>query len=136
MAVVVQEIVVGEKSGVIFGKSPNDDSQAMVEAVHGLNAGLVDGVIEPDRWLLNRGTGEILSHTPAIREKWVVPGSEGTRVEILPFEKTKTPPLAKDEISRIFKFALTTENEFETPQDMEWTVREVNFTSSVSTHHD
>ena len=43
MAVIVQEIVVGEKSGVIFGKSPNDDSQAMVEAVHGLNAGLVDG---------------------------------------------------------------------------------------------
>jgi pyruvate,water dikinase len=127
MAVVVQEIVVGEKSGVIFGKSPNDDSQAMVEAVHGLNAGLVDGVIEPDRWLLNRGTGEILSHTPAIREKWVVPGPEGTRVEILPFEKTKTPPLAKDEISRIFKFALTTEKEFETPQDMEWTVRGSQF---------
>jgi pyruvate,water dikinase len=127
MAVVVQEIVVGEKSGVIFGKSPNDDSQAMIEAVHGLNAGLVDGVIEPDRWLLNRGTGEILSHTPAIREKWVVPGPEGTRVESLPFEKTKTPPLAKDEISRVFTFALTTEREFETPQDMEWTVKGSQF---------
>ena len=127
MAVVVQEIVIGEKSGVIFGKSPNDDSKAMLEAVYGLNAGLVDGIIEPDRWLIDRGTGEILSHTPALREKWVVPGPEGTRVEILPFEKTKIPPLAKDEISRVFRFALTTEKEFETPQDMEWTVKGTQF---------
>jgi pyruvate,water dikinase len=127
MAVVVQEIVVGEKSGVIFGKSPNDDSQAMVEAVHGLNAGLVDGVIEPDRWLLSRETGEILSHTPALREKWVVPGPEGTRVETLPFEKTEIPPLARHEISRLFKFAIVTEKEFETPQDMEWTVKGSQF---------
>jgi phosphohistidine swiveling domain-containing protein len=127
MAVVVQEIVVGEKSGVIFGKSPNDDSQAMVEAVHGLNAGLVDGVIEPDRWLLSRETGEILSHTPALREKWVVPGPEGTRVETLPFEKTEIPPLARHEISRLFKFAIVTEKEFDTPQDMEWTVKGSQF---------
>ena len=127
MAVVVQEIVVGEKSGVIFGKSPNDDSQAMVEAVHGLNAGLVDGVIEPDRWLLSRETGEILSHTPALREQWVVPGPEGTRVETLPFEKTEIPPLARHEISRLFKFAIVTEKEFDTPQDMEWTVKGSQF---------
>jgi len=127
MAVVVQEIVVGEKSGVIFGKSPNDDSQAMVEAVYGLNAGLVDGVIEPDRWLLSRETGEILSHTPALREQWVVPGPEGTRVETLPFEKTEIPPLARHEISRLFKFAIVTEKEFDTPQDMEWTVKGSQF---------
>jgi pyruvate,water dikinase len=127
MAVVVQEIVVGEKSGVIFGKSPNDDSQAMVEAVYGLNAGLVDGVIEPDRWLIQRRTGEILSHTPAIREKWVVPAPEGTRVENLPLEKTEIPPLAKEEISQLFTYALTTEKEFGTPQDMEWTVKARQF---------
>ena len=41
MAVVVQEIVEGDRSGVVFGKNPNDESQTAIEAVHGLNAGLV-----------------------------------------------------------------------------------------------
>ena len=67
MAVIVQEMVVGERSGVVFGKSPVEASQAVVEAVYGLNQGLVDGTVEPDRWILNRKTGGIISHTPAIR---------------------------------------------------------------------
>jgi phosphoenolpyruvate synthase/pyruvate phosphate dikinase len=49
MAVLVQEIVTGEKSGVAFGKNPNNESQTVIEAVYGLNAGLVDGTVEPDR---------------------------------------------------------------------------------------
>ena len=54
MAVVVQEIVAGERSGVAFSCHPEDDERALVEAVHGLNQGLVDGVVEPDRWTLDR----------------------------------------------------------------------------------
>ena len=36
MAVIVQEFVAGDSSGVVFGMSPSDSSQALVEAVHGL----------------------------------------------------------------------------------------------------
>ena len=91
MAVVVQEIVVGERSGVVFGKNPNDASQSVIEAVYGLNAGLVDGTVEPDRWILERQTGKILSFTPVPREKWVRPSNEGTRLEPLPPEFLKIP---------------------------------------------
>ena len=54
MAVVIQEIVVGNKSGVAFSKSPNNSSQGIIESVYGLNQGLVDGAVEPDRWILDR----------------------------------------------------------------------------------
>ena len=51
MAVVVQEIVPGNRSGVVFGINPNDRAQSVVEAVYGLNEGLVSGQVEPDRWI-------------------------------------------------------------------------------------
>jgi pyruvate,water dikinase len=70
------------RSGVVFGKSPVEESQAVVEAVYGLNQGLVDGTVEPDRWILNRKTGGIISHTPAIREKALSAAPEGVRVEM------------------------------------------------------
>jgi phosphoenolpyruvate synthase/pyruvate phosphate dikinase len=53
MAVVVQEIVAGERSGVAFSRHPEREDQALIEAVHGLNQGLVDGTVEPDRWVLD-----------------------------------------------------------------------------------
>jgi phosphoenolpyruvate synthase/pyruvate phosphate dikinase len=57
MAVLIQEIVNGERSGVAFSKNPNDGSQSVIESVYGLNAGLVDGTVEPDRWLLQQNEG-------------------------------------------------------------------------------
>ena len=44
MAVVIQELVSGDVLGVAFSRNPNDETQAVVEAVYGLNQGLVDGV--------------------------------------------------------------------------------------------
>ena len=63
MAVVVQEIIDGEQSGVAFGKNPLNESEAVIEAIYGLNQGLVDGSVEPDRWIVDRKTGRIISHT-------------------------------------------------------------------------
>jgi pyruvate,water dikinase len=54
MAVVVQELVSGQVSGVAFSRNPLEESQAVVESVWGLNEGLVDGTIEPDRWIIDR----------------------------------------------------------------------------------
>lgn len=123
MAVLIQEIVNGERSGVAFGKNPNDESQAVIEAVYGLNSGLVDGTVEPDRWILDRQTGRILSHRPAHREKWVKPSADGTHLEPLPDDLSERPPLTDDEIGRIFSHVLKAEEHFGMPQDVEWTFR-------------
>ena len=68
MAVVIQEIVRGDRSGVAFSINPVDDSQGVVESVYGLNQGLVDGVVEPDRWILDRSEQTIVSHVAAERK--------------------------------------------------------------------
>jgi len=124
MAVVVQDIVQGDRSGVIFGKNPNDESQTAIEAVHGLNAGLVDGTIAPDRWILDRKSGRILSRAPASREKWMRPSSEGIQLDPLPDHLSSIPPLTDQEVNEIFNLVRATETLFGAPQDVEWTYRD------------
>ena len=119
MAVLIQEIVNGERSGVAFGKNPNDGSQAVIEAVYGLNAGLVDGTVEPDRWLLVRATGKILTHIVPNREKWMISSGEGTHLEALPMDQASVPPLTIKKVERIFDLTIRVEKEFGTPQDVE-----------------
>ncbi len=123
MAVIIQEIIIGEKSGVAFGKSPNDATQTIIEAVYGLNQGLVDGSVEPDRWILDRVTGRIISHTPAQRKKIMIPTPRGVKLELLPLEKENMPPLNFEDIMKVYHLTLKAEELFAAPQDIEWTVR-------------
>ena len=123
MSVLVQEIVVGERSGVVFGKSPNDPSQAVIESVYGLNQGLVDGTVEPDRWLLERESGRIITHTAGRRDQRVVPSQDGVRFDLLNARQSQQNPLSEEEVGRVFALARHVENVFGAPQDVEWTFR-------------
>ena len=123
MAVVVQELVRSERSGVAFSRDPNDDTRAVIEAVHGLNQGLVDGTVEPDRWLLERRSGRIISHIPAVRENRVVADEGGVGAGPLPDELRNRPPLDETEILRVYSLLLNAEEFFGSSQDMEWTMK-------------
>jgi pyruvate,water dikinase len=121
MAVVVQEMVFGERSGVVFGVSPIDQNQSTVEAVYGLNQGLVDGTVEPDRWILDRENGRVLKHHSARREKILVPAPKGVRLETLPAKLRHRAPLTDKEVKEVYAFVMKAESLFGSPQDAEWT---------------
>ncbi|MBN2297233.1 MAG: hypothetical protein JXM72_01495 [Deltaproteobacteria bacterium] len=124
MAVLVQELVCGEKSGVIFGQNPNDETQAVIESVYGLNQGLVDGTVEPDRWILDRESGAIISHHAVEREQIVAIGPVGVHLELLASEKREIPPLNADEVSEVYKLAMKAQEILGSPQDVEWTYQD------------
>jgi len=123
MAVVVQAMAVGRRSGVVFGQSPVNDKQVVIEAVHGLNQGFVDGTIAPDRWILDRKTGRLLKQQPAHREKFMVPGRRGVALRKLPLSLQERPPINAQEVDEVYGLALKTEALFGIPQDVEWTYR-------------
>ena len=123
MAVVVQEIVAGERAGVAFSRHPEDMGRALVEAVHGLNQGLVDGLVEPDRWVLDRADGAVLEHHAAVRDQMVAPAGDGVKLVDLPRPLRVRPPLASPDIARVFGLACAAEDHFAAPQDVEWTLR-------------
>jgi len=121
MAVLVQEIIKGEKSGVVFSQNPDDETQAVIESVYGLNQGLVDGTVEPDRWFLARESGRVVSHIPALRDKIMAPAPEGTTLVQLPKKIQALPPLNSEETARVFALAMQSEIVWGYPQDVEWT---------------
>ncbi len=126
MAVVVQEIVEGERSGVAFSRDPNNENRAVIEAVHGLNQGLVDGTVEPDRWLVDRKSSRIISHVSAVRENRVIAYQRGIMSEPLPAELRQRPPLDEKEILNVYRLLVTSEEFFGSAQDMEWTIKGQN----------
>ena len=121
MAVVIQETVSGDRSGVVFTRNPNDENQAIVESVYGLNQGLVDGTVEPDRWILDRSRNSIVSHKSPERKHWIIPSHTGVRLADLPGEKSAHPPLSVQDVNFVFKTACKAEAFFKMPQDVEWT---------------
>jgi pyruvate,water dikinase len=124
MAVLVQEMVVGERSGVAFCVHPTDPELAAVEAVYGLNQGLVDGSIEPDRWQLDRHTGRVVEHVAASERRALAPHREGGGLELVTPERAETPPLDEDDLERVWSLASNAERLFGAPQDVEWTLAE------------
>ncbi len=121
MAVIIQELVSGERSGVAFSKSPDGADHAVVESVYGLNQGLVDGTIAPDRWTIHRTSGQILDHTPARRDAAIRPSASGTRQKPLSAEERSTPPLDDQRLDQVFRLAMALEKSEGRPQDVEWT---------------
>jgi len=119
----VQELVAGRSSGVCFSQSPTEPSQALVESVYGLNQGLVDGDVEPDRWVIDRENLKIMGHTPARREHRMQPVDGGAELRPLTAEMEALPPLTPEEVLAVFRLALKAETHFGTPQDVEWTLR-------------
>lgn len=122
MAVIVQRLVEGDASGVAFSRSPHTDSEGVVEAVYGLNQGLVEGTIEPDRWRLDRETGALLEHREPSRRSYIGVENRGVRTFALPPSKAQTPPLALAEVASLFALARRLETLFGAPQDLEWTL--------------
>ena len=91
--------------------------------MHGLNQGLVDGVVEPDRWTIDRHDATLLAHHSAERREMVTAAKDGVRLVPLPVHRRGTPPLAPGEISRVHGLAERAEGSFGAPQDVEWTLR-------------
>jgi pyruvate,water dikinase len=124
MAVVIQEIIVGDRSGVAFSENPANRTQGVIESVYGLNQGLVDGAVEPDRWLLDRRKQTIVSHNPAERKYWMVPDETGVTLKALPAAKSTHPPLGIQDVLEVFRIVRKAEDFFKGPQDLEWTYKE------------
>ncbi len=122
MAVVIQELVASDKSGIFFGLNPSGSNESVIESVYGLNQALVDGDIEPDRWILSRSTGKLIRHTDPVRKRYAAPGKTGIVFQELKDHEAKTPPLNHDEIHQIWKTGNRLEQIFGKPQDVEWTI--------------
>ncbi len=122
MAVVIQELIDGAVSGIVFGVHPTDPELAVIESVYGLNQGLVDGTIEPDRWTLDRATARVVSHAAPGERRRLVARDSQTTVEDVPASLAEIPPLDAEGLAEVFEAVRAAGALFGAPQDVEWTI--------------
>ncbi len=126
LAVVVQPLGAARAAGTCFTASPREARTpfAVVEAVAGLGAPLVGGLLTPDRYLVDRATGIVLEARPA-RQPWRLAVGRASPArplvrERLAADQAIAPKLTLDAVRRIARLALAAERRFGGAQDVEW----------------
>ncbi len=121
LAVVLQEMVQSEVSGVSFTANPLTGlrSEAVIDAALGLGEALVSGQVQPDHYVVDTLSGEIVSKTLGDK-KLSIRGRAGGGVETIAEHASKRQALPDDEIRQLAGLGQKVQNEYGTPQDIEW----------------
>lgn len=126
IGVVVQRMVDPRCAGVMFTRSPlsGDRSVVVVEAAWGLGSALVSGDVTPDRFVVNKVTGEVVSRLVSrkLRRHRLDPSGTGVRDEEVPADLQEAGCLADDELAGLVAIGKRIEAHYGAPQDIEWAV--------------
>ncbi len=120
IAVVVQQMVSSDRSGVMFTADPARRDQVMIEGAFGLGEIVVSGAVEPDTYRVDResvGVREIRIGHKAAR---IVSGPDGDRHEVVEGSEAWSRVLSDEEIRAVASIGLDIERHYGVPQDIEW----------------
>jgi pyruvate, water dikinase len=123
IAVVVQELVEADSSGVLFSRNPVDESDELViEAAWGLGEAVVAGLVTPDRFRVARD-GTVLERAPGVKDVAVrVDAAGGTREAELAPELASTLCLDDSHLTALHALVLRCDDVFTGDHDIEWAV--------------
>jgi pyruvate,water dikinase len=126
MAVVIQRMIESRCSGVMFTRSPNtgDRSVVVVEGSWGLGSAIVSGEVTPDKYVVGKITGEIVSRTVSLKMRMHRPNAAGAGVidEEVPDDQQNAACLSDDELQALVDIAKRVERHYNCPQDIEWAI--------------
>ena len=128
MAVVVQQMVRSEVSGVAFTANPvtGERGEVVIESSFGMGAAIVDGRVTPDRYVVARDDGLALRERRIAQKRFMVPtrlpdgGAE--RLVAVPHERQGSESLTPEQVRTVAQWALRCEERFGAPQDIEWAI--------------
>ena len=121
LAVIVQEMVPSEVSGVMFTANPLTGlrSETVIDATFGLGEALVSGQVEPDHYVVDIYRNAIVSRTFGAKEI-STRGKSGGGVETTREEASTQQALSDSEILQLVKQGSAIQREYDFPQDIEW----------------
>ena len=84
MAVVAQQMVPSDVSGIMFTANPatGERSEIIINASFGLGEAVVSGLVTPDTYIVNRETGEVTTNIGAKEQRVVSDGEQGVRPQL------------------------------------------------------
>jgi len=122
LAVVIQRMVDAQVAGVLFTANPltGHRHQAVIDANPGLGEAVVSGAVNPDHFVVNAETGEIIERR--LGDKCLIirsiPGGGTQRVEMA--EQQNTSCLTDEQIQDLARLGMQVEAHYGAPQDTEW----------------
>ncbi|WP_436901450.1 phosphoenolpyruvate synthase [Halovenus halobia] len=125
IAVVVQQMVDADKSGVMFTSHPSTGAPVVtIEAAWGLGEAVVSGAVTPDNYVVDRNTGDVQDKTVAEKKVMHVRDEEsGETVEReVPADKQSEQVLSDAELEELRETGEMIEEYYGTPQDVEWAI--------------
>jgi rifampicin phosphotransferase len=126
VAVVVQQLVKADRSGVLFTANPvsGQREQAMLTAAWGLGEAIVGGFVTPDTIVVNKQSGRIVSREIADKQVMTVLRDHGTDDRPVPDQKRRTPVLTDAEVVELVQLGTHVEAFYGVPMDIEWVTAE------------
>lgn len=128
MAVVVQQMVFPEASGILFTADPVTGNRkvASVDASFGLGEALVSGLVNADVYKVR--DGEVVDKTVATKQLAIQASpSGGTQEQTIEPERQDQPALTDEQVVRLAQLGHRIEAHFGSPQDIEWCLADDGF---------
>ncbi len=127
--VIVQDLVDGEKSGILFSANPVNGrrDQMLLNSSWGLGEAIVNGEVSPDQWILEKPEGTISREEIQEKDLMSIRTDGGIGVVPVHSDKQGQPSLSKEEIAELFDLGKKVEDYFRAPQDIEWTCKRGKF---------
>ncbi|MFW5900453.1 MAG: pyruvate, water dikinase [Halodesulfurarchaeum sp.] len=127
IAVVVQQMVDADKSGVLFTSHPSTGaSMTIIEAAWGLGEAVVSGSVSPDNYHIDRTSGELEQVTIAEKKLEMArdPDTGETVTNQLDDDRRTARVLSDAEIDELVTMGERVEEHYGTPQDVEWAIKD------------
>lgn len=129
IAVVVQKMVKSEVSGVAFSVNPvtKDTAEIMIEAIYGLGELLVQGMITPDNYVVDKHSFEVKENVTKAKSTMLV-YKDGKNVEQpVPEDQVDKSCLTDQQIVELSKLINKIELYYGSAQDIEWALEDNKF---------
>ncbi len=125
LAVVVQQMIPSERSGVMFTVDPSraHPDHIIIEAAFGQGEVVVSGQVEPDTYVVERTGPALLNVRVGIKTTKIVQGADGhdEQISLDPSEGSRRV-LSDDEVLGLASLGLAVEAHYGSPQDVEWAI--------------
>ncbi len=122
LAVVVQELIDAEASGIAFTADPvtGDDTLIEINAAWGLGEAVVGGQVTPDTITVERASRRIMRTVINTKAVMTQISDGGTAVEPVPRERQNAPALSESQALQLVELAIMVEDLCKAPADIEW----------------
>ena len=125
LAVAIQRMIESTVSGVLFTANPltGKRRQAVIDASPGLGEAVVSGAVNPDHFVINTSTGEIVERHLGDKHLLIqaLPDGGTQRIELADGRRNEAC-LSDEQIRALASLGAQVEAQYGVPQDTEWAI--------------